>query len=466
MSFVLSEIITHVGAERALSQYHGSLRRAAAAIPNADGFGAGLLTCADELLGELEHGFERDVATPLMSAKIPAQRRVFTVRNLGARAETGMVGLVSNHFTLNPQATAPTVLVIEVSAHVGRTGAKEDSRFGSVDRFGLDSPCCGALDAMLGHTKEGPSGLDWLDQLRMAFGPVRLRVLREMDPAVRLLATAIVHAVLQAEAVVTEFFQTPPPTPTHLIVVSNVAINQAWAPSVLSTSAHHLRCDSDGPTVVEGFSLRSTPEALHIRREGSAVRVEAGELMETTTAQRRRVRAPKETPRAGAQPQPGAQPQLGAPEMTTESGPPPLPHDESLGEAPSHDGPSRDAPPPELSLPASITSKIAETPAMLRARRQLEDVSHNAVLQRTYARPILQALLQGLSVVSPEVGIAQMLVHGVGGVAQANKLQRILEQGPDSPAARQTLHQMEAELQQLNHEEALQVLKILTAETR
>ena len=54
-----------------------------------------------------------------------------------------------------------------------------------------------------------------------------------------------------------------------------------------------------------------------------------------------------------------------------------------------------------------------------------------------------------------------MLVEGGEKLFAAHKLKQIIDHGPSTAEGRRVLHDMEAELQQLNHEDAQQVLDML-----
>jgi hypothetical protein len=96
-------------------------------------------------------------------------------------------------------------------------------------------------------------------------------------------------------------------------------------------------------------------------------------------------------------------------------------------------------------------------------RAQVESIRHDPAAWRSYSRPILRGLFRGLSVINPELGIAAMLVEGGEKMFAAQKIKQIAERGPSTVEGRRVLHEMEAELQQLNHEDAQQVLDILLA---
>jgi hypothetical protein len=97
------------------------------------------------------------------------------------------------------------------------------------------------------------------------------------------------------------------------------------------------------------------------------------------------------------------------------------------------------------------------------ARAQVNAVRHDPSVWRTYSRPILRGLFRGLSIVQPEIGLASLLFDGGEHLLVAQKLRRALREGPRTLEGRRVLHDIEAELQQLNHEDAQQVLDLLLA---
>lgn len=82
---------------------------------------------------------------------------------------------------------------------------------------------------------------------------------------------------------------------------------------------------------------------------------------------------------------------------------------------------------------------------------------------RVYARPLLRGLLQGLSVVAPEVGLAALVIEGSNEMVRAHRLRGVLERGPSTEEAQRVLHEIEPSIQQLGHRDAQAVLKALLA---
>ena len=415
----MDELRRIIGKEKPLDQFHLELRRAAGQVPGMSSYGSCLVTCSDERQGLTRSGFERDVATPLISDSTNSRDRVFSVSNLCGRLEPGAFSLVDDHFT-RQNARGPKLLVIEIASHVGRIKQGTNYIYGSVQRFGRQSPCCGALTGLLEPSDiTGTVRHPWFEQLNSFFGPVRLAALREIKDSTRMIVAAIVHAALQAESAVSDVFQHPPATPTDVLMVAGVAVNQQWANGFLPVAYHHLRVDAGVSRIMSGYSLRTTPEALKIDVSRARIEVQGRHEMEGAPLVQRHIA------------EPGAEPVAGEAFAALADLAPQ--HREEL----------------EKRLDA--------------VRSQVESIRSDPAAWRSYARPILRGLFRGLSVVQPELGVAAMLYEGGDRLFAPHKLKQIIDHGPSTLAGRRVLHDVEAELQQLNHEDAQQVLDILLA---
>jgi hypothetical protein len=360
----------------------------------------------------------------LISGVAGAHERVFSVSNLCGRLEPGAFALIDDHFTRHA-GKAPKLIVIEIASHVGRIRSGSISEYGHVDRFGRRSPCCGALTTLLEpRPATGTVRHPWFEQLNTFFGPVRLAALRQLDPSSRMIAAAVVHVALQAESAVAEVLQDVPETPTDVLLVSGVSVNQQWGDGFLPVSCHHLRAANGAVSILSGHSLRTTPEALQIDLTGARIVIEGGQSMEAAPRVQRLVAEP-----ASAE---AAEPGL----------------DEALAALGSLRPDQRE----------TLNQRLEDV------RRQVDAVRHDPAAWRSYSRPILRGLFRGLSVVQPEVGVAALLFEGGEKLLAQQKLRQLVRLGPSSTEGRRVLHDIEAELQQLNHEDAQQVLDLLLAQ--
>jgi len=408
-----------IGKEKLLDQFHLSLRQVAGKIPKISAHGFCLVSCSDEREGAIRSGFDRDVATPLMSGASGSTNHVFSISNLGSRLEPGAFSLVDEHF-MRKAARGSKLLIVEIASHVGRIRHGQTYSYGQVERFGRQSLCCGALTALLeAPDTAGTVPHPWFEHLNAFFGPVRLAALREINDSTRMIAVAIVHAALQAESAVSEVFQHPPETLTDILLIGGVSVNQQWADGFLPVAFHHLRADAGVAEIVSGYSLRTTPEALKIDVSGARIEVEGELAMEAKPQVQRRLSD------AEAEAEPVAEEALAA-----------------LSDlAPHHK--------------EELEKRLEQV------RDQVESVRHDPAAWRSYARPILRGLFRGLSVVQPELGVAAMLYEGGEKLFASHKLKQIIDHGPSTNAGRRMLQEIETELHQLNHEDAQQVLDSL-----
>jgi len=190
-----------------------------------------------------------------------------------------------------------------------------------------------------------------------------------------------------------------------------VVVNRRGTDNVIPVGVHHLRFAEGLAQLELGASLRSSPATLEFDASRSGLRVHS-----------------------------------------------PFPEGPEVEPAPA-------APRPPPAHPFRPTHVPAEALRHIeRGRRQLQALRAQPHALRVYARPLLRALLQGLAVVAPEVGLAALAVESGRDVLRAAHLRKLLDHGPSSAEARKVLHDLEPSLQQLGHGEAREVLELLLAE--
>jgi hypothetical protein len=410
----LRDLTTLLGREESLHTVHATILRAAHTIRPVVESGAVLAACSDEFNGEVRAAFERDVARQLSAPEIPGTRRVFALSNLGGRIEPGAIALANLHFSARSTTSGEKLLLVEVTGHVGRRESSDGTRWGELDRFGLASPCCGALRLLLDAPESAEAvRFPWFDQLTAFFGPARLSALRVDTSAYAMLRAAIVHAVLQAETAIVDLLREPPRTPTHVLLVALVVVNRRGTDNAIPVALHHLHFVGGEAELVHGSALRSTPAALAV----DATRTH----LVVSSPFERELSPPVAAPR------------------------PPAP------QAPS--GTLRG-----LARAEPVRTQVQ------RARRQLGHLRRHPHGLHVQARAVLRALLQGLSLVAPEVGLAALAIERGRDLFRAHRLEELLRRGPSSAEARKVLHDFEPTLQQLGHREAREVLEILLSE--
>jgi hypothetical protein len=411
----LTSLEQMVGREEPLYALHGALLRAAHALRPVVESGTLLATCSDEFNGEIRAAFERDVARVLTAPHVPATRRVFSVSNLGGRIEPGAIALLNQHFTARSLERGHKLLLIEIAGHVGRREVSGSTVWGELDRFGNPSPCCGALQLLLHPTPSAEAvRFPWFDQLTAFFGAERLAALRADTSPWRMARAAVVHAVLQAETAIVDLLREPPPTPTHVLLCALVAVNRRGQDSSVPVGVHHLVFEHGLARFEHGVGLRSTPGALRFEERHGRLQVEA----------------PFDSFEEHAPP--AVAPALAAGLHSPELG--------------------------ELARSERVHAQLE------RARQQFRSLAPRPQVLRIYARPLLRALLQGLSVLAPEVGLAAMALEGGRDLFRAQHLKKLLAGGPSTAAARAALHDLEPTIQQLSHHEAREVLELLLSE--
>ena len=405
-----------VGHEVPLEALHGEVRRAIQAVRDVVEYGTMLVACSDEFNGELRRNFDRDVARAVLP-HVP--NRTFAVSNMAGRVEPGAIKLADLHFTVRTREQGFKLLLVEIAAHVGRrTRGHEPCCYGELSRFGLPSPCCGALAQLIDPpAATGAVRHPWFDQLTAFFGPKRLAALRTDTGPHRLVSAAIVHAVLQAESALADLLRDPPSTPTHVVLVPLVIINQRGSDGALLVGCHHLISDGSEVRVERGGSLRSTPEAHRFEAAGASLVVSS-----------------------------------------------PWEEDEHAATAIPQRAAATLEPANQAALERLDSPEIARH--LERARVQIDTFRSHPTALRVYARPLLRGLLQALAVVAPEVGLAALLAEGTGEFLRARSLLGTLRHGPSSEEARRVLHDLEPLIQQLGHREAQQVLEALLARQR
>jgi hypothetical protein len=426
----MRELAALVGREEPLGTVHGAILRAVRTIRPVIESGAMLAACSDEFNGEIREAFDREVARALSAPGVPGKRRVFSVSNLGGRIEPGAIALANQHFTAQSQVQGSKLLLIEIASHVGRRETPQGTVWGELDRFGNPSPCCGALQLLLdGPPSASVVRFPWFDQLTAFFGEARLDALRQDTSPWRMVRTAIVHSVLQAETALVDLLREPPSTPTHVFLIPLLVVNRRGVDNAILLGQHHLLFEGTAQ-IVQGTSLRSTPSALAIDASRANLRVSS--------------------PFEEEEPQPAAHPMA------------PI---HGAGHAPGH---GHHAEHHELHPATKALHSLArsqEVRALVEENRAhlrgFADKPHGI---RTYARPLLRSFVQGLSLIAPEVGLAAFVIGSGQAAIKTAHLKKLHERGPSTEEARTALKSVEPTLQQLSHREAREVLEYLLAD--
>lgn len=187
--------------------------------------GAHQINCSDESERECVETFHSVVVRPLLpKLKYWAQSSFRTV-NLGARYETGSIGIAENHYATKASKRSFKLLIVKVNSHVSVTEKKGHTVFGQKNRYDKESVYCGALHALL----EG-ADTAFTRQLHEVFSMHHIDrvgyLTQSCKKSERALYAAICNASLQAQLAVRDILATPSSTPTCYLVVSAVTINR------------------------------------------------------------------------------------------------------------------------------------------------------------------------------------------------------------------------------------------------
>jgi hypothetical protein len=99
-----------------------------------------------------------------------------------------------------------------------------------------------------------------------------------------------------------------------------------------------------------------------------------------------------------------------------------------------------------------------------RHRRYLALLGRERQTLQTYARLVLRAFLQGLSVVAPEVALAALALEDRRKLLRPARLDELARLDPPRAETQKILHDLEPTLAQLGHREAHEMLAILLDE--
>jgi hypothetical protein len=189
--------------------------------------GAMHITCADESEHECVQAFQKGFVQHHLPELKFAHQSAYRISNLGGRYEWGAVGFAEEHFILPETHSSFKLIVIKINSHVGVTVEKDAERYGFLKRYGRESPCCGALSALMAG-KQGP----FLQELREVFrfvGKDRLQILADsgqVAPELRSLYAAVVSAGLQARQVMTDIRAHKSSAPTLYLVLPCITLNR------------------------------------------------------------------------------------------------------------------------------------------------------------------------------------------------------------------------------------------------
>ncbi|MEA1952685.1 MAG: hypothetical protein U9N87_14990 [Planctomycetota bacterium] len=249
----MRDIRSLIGREADLPSVARAIRLCAEEIdvPVAGGYH---ITCSDESEWECAEIFDQLFAQQMLPRLKMDRAAVFRTMNLGGRYETGAIHIAEEHFATFASRQSAKVMVVKVSSHTAVTRREDGFSYGTLQRYGNDSACCGALVSL---TSGGT--LPAVAELAETFardGHDRLAELRDeqlIPPDLRALFTAIVNARLQADRVVEDIRSHMPESPTVFLIIPCVTIN---------------RDEPDNELVVGEYGVDATGSELNIKYRG------------------------------------------------------------------------------------------------------------------------------------------------------------------------------------------------------
>lgn len=262
-----------VGTEGKSERLGGALREFVAELMPA-AVGVYQVACSDETERECTETFHRWFTDHMLPDLKPARRAAFQTVNLGARYEWGAIRIAEEHYATPEARDAVKLLVVKINSHVAVRNTSDGPEYGWIDRYGVESTCCGALAALL----EG-SDLSAVRELGQTFSigyHNRVDILHDLSRVPteqRALRAAIVNARLQAQRAVLDIEEHRPHSPTMFLVLSCVTINRPGPDTELLVGYYGIDWTEDSAEIKYN-GLGDDPAAYRIRHERGALVVE------------------------------------------------------------------------------------------------------------------------------------------------------------------------------------------------
>ncbi len=396
-----------VGLERSLEQVSRVLCLVAERL-RPPVVGAMHITCGDESEFECVNAFQRGFAQYLLPQMKFANQSAFRLANLGGRYEWTAIRIVEEHFASRESEAAYKLLVVKINSHVAVAETAEGDRYGHLNRYHSQSPCCGALHQLLEGGQE-----PFIEQLREALtseGLDRIAALlnpQQVEPIYRSLFAAAVSARLQARQAVIDIQDYQPKSPTTYVVVPCVTLNRKDRDREIVcgfyTLDHRFEKRSE-----EYFGLGDNPAAYRIGRENDRIQLRDDHVGEPRQARDHRKLVLLEWRRR-----------------------------------------RRDPPPTD------------EQFAMVR-----KAVNENKHRHQRYVKPLLKTLLLTLAQTTPVPAAVVLFAEGAAGIHHAYRAHRLAGELADSTEARKILEEIHDKVDSLDTDHARALIELLMNEYR
>jgi len=238
-----------IGMEVDLERVISSLRRFTRDL-NPPVVGSYHVTCSDEVEWGCAETFQRLFVQDMLPQLRPGVQASFRTMNLGARYEWGALRVAEEHYATADTEETFKLLVAKINSHVAVQEVGGRVVHGKLDRYGVESTCCGALVSLLRGAV-----LPATEELRELFrsgGQDRLAMLtdpQDIPPEHQALSAAIVNARLQADRAVLDIREFRPETPTIFLILPCVTLNRSGVDTELVVGQYGVDWTEEHPTV-------------------------------------------------------------------------------------------------------------------------------------------------------------------------------------------------------------------------
>ena len=406
-----------VGNERSLTEVAQALHFSALSLSPGT-VGAMLVTCADESEYECVEAFHRGLVQYLLPSFKFARRSALRLANLGGRYEWGAIRTAEQHFSAAAPRDTFTLMLIKINAHVAcedlgvsrGPSALGELRFGTWKRYDTDSPCCGALTALLKGADE-PYATDLREAFRSESRD-RLATLlneQEVDSRHRLLFAAMVSARLQARKAVLDIQDYVPVNPTCFLVMPCVTLNRHGRDSEIVCGLYSID-GREGGSDATYFGLEDDPAAYKVDMRNGRLSVSDEDSASVRTGRDHRLLARQAWERQ-----------------------------------------------------AASTAEVLEDERLQRTRR---DVERNLHRQHHHAKMLLRTALPVLAQLAPVPVALLMFAEGAVGIHHAFRIHHLMQELEDSDEAVAILDEIHDSIDSLEPDRAEALIELLMQEFR
>ncbi|MFZ5833300.1 MAG: hypothetical protein ACOY3P_24690 [Planctomycetota bacterium] len=263
----MAQLQEFIGHERDLGVLGWAIRQFALQL-GASTVGALHVTCSDEAESECVEAFQRWFVAGTLPDLKDNRRAPMRTANIAGRYEWGSVVLLDEHFSTPGSRQTLKLLVVKINSHVAVRQLPEGPDYGWSERYGIETPCCGGLEALLAGSPLPP-----IRELAATFshdGRNRVGLLLDMGRVplgYRAVYAAAVNAQLQAQRAVADIRGRRPRSPTIFLVLPAVTINRPGPDGEMLLGEFGIDWTESRP-VIRYRGLGDDPSRYHLRHDG------------------------------------------------------------------------------------------------------------------------------------------------------------------------------------------------------